>query len=55
MEYDIIGDVHGQAGKLEALLEAMGYRNHSGAYRHPSRKAIFVGDFVDRGPRQVDA
>ena len=54
MEYDIIGDVHGQAGKLEALLEAMGYRNRSGAYRHPNRKAIFVGDFVDRGPRQVD-
>lgn len=54
MEYDIIGDVHGQAGKLEALLEAMGYRNHLGAYRHPNRKAIFVGDFVDRGPRQVD-
>lgn len=54
MEYDIIGDVHGQAEKLEALLLAMGYREHSGAFRHPSRKAIFVGDFVDRGPRQVD-
>lgn len=54
MEYDIIGDVHGQADKLEALLQAMGYRNTAGAYRHPSRKAIFVGDYVDRGPRQVD-
>ena len=54
MEYDIIGDVHGQADKLEALLQAMGYRNTAGAYRHPNRKAVFVGDFVDRGPRQVD-
>lgn len=54
MEYDIIGDVHGQADKLEALLLAMGYRQHAGAFRHPTRKAIFVGDFIDRGPRQVD-
>ena len=54
MEYDIVGDVHGQADKLEALLLAMGYRQHAGAYRHPTRKAIFVGDFIDRGPRQVD-
>jgi hypothetical protein len=54
MEYDIVGDVHGQAEKLEALLQTMGYRNTAGAYRHPNRKAIFVGDFVDRGPRQVD-
>lgn len=54
MEYDIIGDVHGQADKLEALLRLMGYRQTAGAYQHPSRKAIFVGDFIDRGPRQVD-
>lgn len=54
MEYDIIGDIHGQADKLEALLLSMGYRTQSGAYRHPDRKAIFVGDFIDRGPRQVD-
>lgn len=54
MGYDIIGDVHGQADKLEALLQTMGYRKQAGAYRHPSRKAIFVGDFIDRGPRQVE-
>ena len=55
MEYDIIGDIHGQADKLEALLVAMGYSQRRGAYRHPSRKAIFVGDLIDRGPRQVDS
>lgn len=54
MDYDIIGDVHGQADKLESLLQGMGYRHRAGAYRHPSRKAIFVGDYIDRGPRQVD-
>ena len=54
MEFDIIGDVHGQLEKLEFLLIAMGYKNYTGAFRHPSRKAIFVGDYIDRGPRQVD-
>lgn len=54
MSFDIIGDIHGQADKLEALLKTMGYRHKGGAYRHPSRTAIFVGDFIDRGPRQVD-
>jgi hypothetical protein len=54
MGYDIIGDVHGQAGKLEALLANMGYRHEKGRWAHPTRKAIFVGDFIDRGPRQMD-
>lgn len=53
MAYDIIGDVHGQANKLEALLRALGYRNTAGAWRHSDRQAIFVGDFIDRGPAQI--
>lgn len=47
--YDIIGDIHGHAAKLEKLLEKLGYRNHLGCYRHPERKVIFVGDLIDRG------
>jgi len=54
MDHDIIGDVHGQAHKLEALLEKLGYRERDGARRHPSRQAIFVGDFIDRGPHGVE-
>ena len=54
MAYDIIGDIHGQADKLVSLLRRMGYRHRSGAWRHPDRTAIFVGDFIDRGPRQLD-
>ena len=51
--YDVIGDVHGQAGKLEGLLKQMGYElDIKGTYRHPIRTAIFVGDLVDRGPDQ---
>lgn len=51
--YDIIGDIHGHALPLEALLKKMGYRNESGAYRHPERKALFLGDYIDRGPAQL--
>ncbi|MGB3485875.1 MAG: metallophosphoesterase [Mycobacterium sp.] len=52
--YDIIGDVHGCADQLEALLRALGYRaDASGGFGHPSRSLIFVGDLVDRGPGQL--
>lgn len=53
MGYDIIGDIHGQADKLESLLYRMGYRDSAGCWRHPDRQAIFVGDFIDRGPEQM--
>jgi hypothetical protein len=53
MNHDIIGDIHGHADKLTALLRRMGYRHHLGAWRHPDRSAIFVGDFIDRGPGQL--
>lgn len=55
MDYDIIGDIHGHADALKALLQDMGYRDSGGAWRHPDRKAIFVGDFIDRGPKQVES
>ena len=53
--YDIIGDVHGHADKLEGLLLKMDYELIDGTWQHPERKAIFVGDLIDRGPRQVDS
>lgn len=63
--FDIIGDVHGCCDELEELLEQLGYQRICGEgndplwgnviYRHPEgRKALFVGDFVDRGPRVLD-
>ena len=45
MNYDIIGDIHGQSGKLRSLLARLGYRQKDGAYRHLDRQALFVGDF----------
>lgn len=54
--FDVIGDVHGCRAELEALLVALGYAiEHDGAgravgARHPTRRVVFVGDLVDRGP-----
>jgi len=50
--FDVIGDIHGHADALIPLLRAMDYRERDGIYRHASRTAIFLGDFVDRGPSQ---
>mgnify|MGYP006143977909 CR=1 FL=1 len=51
----MIGDVHGCGDELDALLDAIGYLpGEDGVRRHPEgRKAVFVGDLVDRGPRVV--
>ncbi|MFN9510122.1 MAG: polynucleotide kinase-phosphatase [Planctomycetota bacterium] len=65
--FDIIGDLHGCCDELEELLEQLGYSwvdcpkpEGSELYmeqvpKHPQgRRAIFVGDYIDRGPRSVD-
>ena len=66
--FDIIGDIHGCADELEELLRKLGYQashrmdldnpvigwSHT-LWCHPEgRKAVFVGDLVDRGPRVLD-
>jgi polynucleotide kinase-phosphatase len=53
--FDVIGDVHGCMDELLDLLKALGYRFEEadqGVDVEPpaGRKAIFVGDLVDRGP-----
>jgi protein phosphatase len=63
--FDVIGDVHGCASELEELLAKLGYdkmviaggpRLASGPtfIHRGGRKAVFVGDLVDRGPRVLD-
>ncbi len=57
--FDIIGDIHGCAEELQLLLNKLGY----GVTRQgrefqvippPGRRAIFLGDLVDRGPASPD-
>ncbi len=55
--FDVIGDVHGCLAELELLLTALGYQlsrdgqDQAVDARHPAgRRAVFVGDLVDRGP-----
>ncbi|WP_311969831.1 metallophosphoesterase [Pseudomonas baltica] len=50
---DLIGDIHGYAERLEALLRKLGYHKRGSAWRHAERQAVFLGDYVDRGPQQL--
>ena len=55
MGYDLIGDIHGEAPTLKALLEKLGYQLTTNGYSHPeNRTVIFVGDLVDRGHWQKE-
>jgi len=54
MNYDIIGDIHGQADQLISLLTNLGYQQKSGVYQKANHQAIFVGDFIDRGTQQKE-
>ena len=51
---DVIGDIHGHHDALVGLLTELGYSETRGAWRHPERTAVFLGDFIDRGPKQVE-
>lgn len=55
--FDVIGDVHGCRRELEILLAELGYllerdkQDRVVLAHHPERRrAVFVGDLVDRGP-----
>jgi len=57
--FDVIGDVHGCFSELCSLLDRLGYveEAHDGraVRRHPAgRRAVFLGDLVDRGPAIVE-
>jgi protein phosphatase len=54
--FDMIGDVHGCFDELCELLGQLGYQvdaEHLTAHHPDNRKAIFLGDIVDRGPHIV--
>jgi protein phosphatase len=54
--FDIIADIHGCYEELLELLAQLGYEvaqtpDHVVVKPPPGRKAVFVGDLVDRGPK----
>lgn len=57
--FDVIGDLHGCCDELLSLLKILGYQveNPDSLIPHitapEGRAAVFVGDFVDRGPDNV--
>lgn len=52
--YDLIGDIHGHFGKLDALMGRLGYAHRGHGWKAPAgRQAVFVGDLIDRGPEQI--
>jgi hypothetical protein len=52
--FDLIGDIHGHADKLKALLLKLGYSQTNESFSHAERKALFVGDYIDRGPQIIE-
>ncbi len=58
--FDIIGDVHGCFDELIELLQKLGYKistqsNGDTTVEPPEgRKAVFLGDYVDRGPKVTE-
>jgi protein phosphatase len=57
--FDIIGDVHGCFDEMNTLLQQLGYaiEPEGAEYRvvpPDGRRAVFVGDLVDRGPKISD-
>lgn len=57
--FDLIGDVHGCYDELVLLLGQLGYAFSGSAesvsITHPEgRRAVFVGDLVDRGPKSPE-
>jgi protein phosphatase len=50
--FDIIGDIHGCFDELGQLLTKLGYTVEGTQVTPPAgRKAVFLGDLVDRGPK----
>ncbi len=53
--FDIVGDIHGCFDELTGLLETLGYTVDGHRVTPPDgRKAVFLGDLVDRGPKSPD-
>ncbi|MEN9914143.1 MAG: hypothetical protein RL528_888 [Bacteroidota bacterium] len=53
-QYDIIGDIHGHYDELVSLLKNLGYSLQNGIWKNGDRTPVFVGDYIDRGPKILE-
>jgi hypothetical protein len=53
-KYDIIGDIHGHYDELVSLLKNLGYTFENGIWKNGDRIPVFVGDYIDRGPKILE-
>ena len=53
-QYDIIGDIHGHYDELVSLLKNLGYSLQKGIWKNGDRIPVFVGDYIDRGPKILE-
>ena len=54
-QYDIIGDIHGHHDELVSLLKNLGYSLQNGIWKNVDRIPVFVGDYIDRGPKILES
>ena len=52
---DVVSDVHGLLEELIQFIESLGYIVSDNQVIHPdNRKLLFLGDFIDRGPKSLE-
>ncbi len=53
--FDIIGDVHGCYDELLELIKLLGYqKTEEHLFHTDGRQLVFVGDYIDRGPKSLE-
>lgn len=50
----MVGDIHGAYGKLRAMLLRAGLIDFDGGWTAGDAHLVFLGDYVDRGPKGVE-
>ncbi|MDV6373644.1 metallophosphoesterase [Deinococcus arenicola] len=50
----VIGDIHGAYGKLRAMLLRSGLIDFDGSWAAGDAHLVFLGDYLDRGPKGVE-
>lgn len=52
-DIDFIGDIHGYYKSMTKLLLKLGYTKKDKIWQHENSKALFLGDFINKGPNSL--